>query len=132
MYKEGSIDIGGTLSSSSELSDVSGDDILLESSISWLRDMSDWKLSSLATHSRLRVSAPVLGNLIPEVKRDDPLWDSITATVDEDLIDVQLRRHNDRRGRRVRVRDLDDAVVPLMRLGDLDGCRMSSWNATLG
>lgn len=81
---------------------------------------------------RLRISALVLRDLIPKVKRDDSLWHSIPTAVDEDLVNVQLAWHDNGSWGRFRACDLYDAIVPLARLSDLDRCCVASGNATFG
>ena len=70
-------------------------------------------------------------DLIPKVERDDPLGHAISASIDKDLIGIDLFRHTGRRWGNVSLDDLDVAVVPLSGFGDVDWCGMHSWYATL-
>ena len=70
-------------------------------------------------------------DLIPKVERDDPLGHAISTSIDKDLIGIDLFRHTGRRRGNVSLDDLDVAVVPLSGFGDVDGCGMHQWYATL-
>ena len=76
-------------------------------------------------------AAAIFRYFIPEVQCYDPLRNSIPTTIDEDFVDVDLVWHDSRRRRRISLYDLDITVVPLSRLGDIDGSSIRARNATL-
>ena len=81
-------------------------------------------------HLRRGFTAAILRYLVPEVKRDDPLWYSISTTIYQDLVNIDFISRDHGGWNAVSLYDLDVAVIPLPGFHDIDRCSIRSRNAT--
>ena len=73
----------------------------------------------------------ILRYFVQEVQCYDPLRNSIPTTIFEYPVDVDLVGQDGSRRRRICLYNLDITVVPLSRLGDIDGSSIRARDATL-